>query len=382
MLFSSLLLTWLAYTAPTVHLVPPILTPETISEKISCDRPMRNGKFNISVSEEEGKTIVHCYGHGGAGWTTLFGSVQKAIERYEETFPNRILPIRVIGSGCMGLTVAIELIHRGYNVVGITTKSLYDMPSWRAAGYFALVSVKTSAEEQEELNQIGLNTFLAYQTIEQGLHPYLTADAVKYMPVYCSEKTGSGVEDLEAKGLIPPRRAVTLDFGNGVQHEHFNEFWTYFLNTSRLMHQLLAEAERLGIPIEHKTVQSFTDLEEPVLFNCTGLGGRELNLDQEMISVRGHLITLNQQAGTGHMDYMIYTDVEQEGKAERVYLFPKTSSITPDHTRGIDCFGILGGTFINGVDTLPDAEREALDQLEFQRLFDRNFQFFHGKKGS
>ena len=37
----------------------------------------------------------------------------------------------------------------GYNVVGITTAEMYDIPSWKAAGYFALVSLQTSAEEQE-----------------------------------------------------------------------------------------------------------------------------------------------------------------------------------------------------------------------------------------
>ncbi len=56
----------------------------------------------------------------------------------------------------MGLTAAIELTRQGYQVSGISTKELYDLCSWRAAGYFALVSVKTSPEEQGNLNEIGV----------------------------------------------------------------------------------------------------------------------------------------------------------------------------------------------------------------------------------
>ena len=67
-------------------LTPPIITEETIDQKISCTRPMREGKFNISTEETDGKIIVNCYGHGGSGCTTVFGSVAKAIQLYEQKY--------------------------------------------------------------------------------------------------------------------------------------------------------------------------------------------------------------------------------------------------------------------------------------------------------
>ena len=121
----------------------------------------------------------------------------------------------------MGLCTAIELDQLGYNVVGITTKSRYDNPSWQASGYFALVSIKTSPEEEEHVNKLGLDTFLTYRKIHEGKHPYIPEDTVRFLPVYCSAETDSGVSDLEARGLIPPRKPVTLDFDNGVVHENF-----------------------------------------------------------------------------------------------------------------------------------------------------------------
>lgn len=369
--------------ASIVKLTPPVLSDSTVLKEVICARPMREGRFNISTEifcgDRGFKTIVNCYGHGGSGWTTLFGSVGKAIRIFQAACPlSQKRSIRVIGSGCMGLTAAIELTRQGYKVSRISTKELYDICSWRAAGYFALVSVKTSPEEQENLNAIGIETFKTYQQIDQGRHPYISSDAVRYLPVYCSKDTEAGVEDLEAKGLIPPHEDVILDFGAGIQHENFVKYMTYFMDTSKLMQQLTAEVKRLGIPIAMETIYSFGDVEEEVIFNCCGLGSRELNQDSNMIPVRGHLILLNDQAGTEHMDYMVYTKVRQNGKDEYIYMFPKAIAVSSKEKEGVRCKATLGGTFIANVDQLTPDELKKLDDQEFKKLLDRNSLFFHG----
>ncbi len=378
-----LLLTMQAFAAQEVFLTPPTITSATIAQEVVCFRPMREGKFNISTEVFKGnsgtKIIVNCYGHGGSGWTTLFGSVNKAINLFEQGFLNKEKPIRVIGSGCMGLTCAVQLARQGYRVAGITTKDRYDIPSWRAAGYFALVSVRTSPEEQANLNEIGITTFKTYQQIEQGKHPYITQQAVRFMPVYCSQETEAGVEELEAQGLIPKKEFVTLNFGNGVTHPGYVKYMTYFMDTTSLMRQLWAEVDALGIPVEDKAITSFDEIEEEIIFNCSGLGARELNQDNTMISVRGHLIMLNEESGTAHMDYMIYTKVEQDGNDEYIYMFPKSISVTPDTKQGTHCRGTLGGTFIAHTDRLTRAQQDELDSKEFNKLLDRNCKFFHGR---
>lgn len=351
-----------------VKLQPPAISPESIGEKILGIRPMREGKFNISFNQQNNKIVIECYGHGGSGWTTLFGSVNKAISRYAAANPDKSTPIRIIGSGCMGLTAAVELKRQGYAVKGIMTKSLYDIASWKAGGYFALVSIKTSPDEQDNLIDISLDTFRVYQQIERGEHPYLDRACVRYMPLYCSQETEAGIEYLESQGWIPPRQQVTIDFGNGVSHPSFFKFMTYYMNTSALMNRLAAEARRLGIRMEIKHIKSFEEIEEPVIFNCSGLGAKELNGDGLLIPVRGHLIMLNAAAGQAHMDYLVYSKVEQEGKEEYIYLFPKTSYMSGSVEKG--CKGVLGGTFI--------AEAEGDDEWEFQRMLERNRRFFLG----
>ena len=366
-----------------VKLAPPLINRSTIAQEVVCTRPKREGSFNISnetITTKNGtKTCINCYGHGGAGFTTLFGSVKNAIDLFEKENPIKSTPIRIIGSGCMGLTSAIELVRHGYTVAGITTKNLYDLPSWKAAGYFAVVSVKTSKEEQENLKIICINTFKTYQQIEKGTHPYLTKEAVRYMPVYCSQDTESGLEDLEEQQLIPARELVTLDFGNTIKHTNFVRYMTYFMNTTTLMQQLTQEVIRLKIPIEQREIHSFDEVEEATIFNCSGLGGKELNHDDKMIPVRGHLVGMNALSGNKHMDYMIYTKVKQDDKEEYIYMFPKNVSVSPENTKGISCHGVLGGTFIPFVDALSKSEQEKLDKTEFQRMLDRNNLFFNGK---
>jgi len=144
---------------------------------------------------------------------------------------------------------------------------------------FALVSIKTSPEEQNNLNEIGLNTFLTYQKIHKGKHPYIAKESVRFMPVYCSSDTEAGVEGLEELGMIPPKEYVSLDFGDGVTHHNFVKYMTYFMDTTTLMHQLIKEVKSLGISIEFKEINSFNDILEEIIFDCSGFGGKDLNSD-------------------------------------------------------------------------------------------------------
>lgn len=363
-----------------VALVPPQLTARTISQKLVCTRPVREGRFNISAEVHNQKAIINCYGHGGSGFTTLFGSVQNALHLLTRTqLADKRVPIRVIGAGCIGLTAAIELARQGYKVNGITAKDQYDIASWRAAGYFGLVSIRTSLEEQASLTQMGIDTFLTYRQIERGEHPYIPARTLRYLPVYCSQDLESGVEEFEARGLIPPKQHVSLDFGQGIIHPGFVCYMTYFINTTTLMQQLTAEVKRLQIPVSLQEIHSFEEVSESLLFNCTGLGSRELTHDQTLIPVKGHLVTLTPDAGCEHMNYMLYAKITQDGEEERIYLFPKDVSVTEEQPQGIPCGGVLGGTFIPSRENLSQSQQKELDQRAFRRMLDRHSQFFYGQ---
>lgn len=158
----------------------------------------------------------------------------------------------------------------------------------------------------------------------------------------------------------------------------FVKYMTYFMNTTSLMQQFHHEVDRLGIPIELREVQSFNEIGEDYIFNCSGMGGRRLNQDSLMVPVRGHLVSLNGASGVEHMNYMICAKVEQDSRKENIYMFPKDVLVTPNNSSGIACSAILGGTFIPHVDRLPYDEQLMLDRKEFRKLLDRNSLFFLG----
>lgn len=366
-----------------IELVPPQLNADAILEELTCDMPVSSSSFDITAktihtSDDKDKLVVTCTGLGGSGWTNLWGAVDEALALFEAQNIDKSTPIRIIGAGCVGLAATVKLAHLGYNITGITAKERYDLPSWKAAGYFGLVSIDTSAEEQARVERISVATFRAYQEIEQGTCPYLTRDVIRMLPVYCSQETTCGLEELEANGLIPPVEKVILDFCNGVRHPNFLQYMTYFVDTTKIMQQLTQEVERLGIPIRNATIKAFSDCEEPVVFNCSGLGDKDLNQDNTLMPVRGHLFTLNDKSGTKHMDYMIYTAVQQDGQKEYVHMFPQGISVSAEHPAGIACNGVIGGTFVKGTDLMNEQELEDLDKKMFQRMLDRSMAFFHG----
>ena len=361
-----------------IHLKAPVISEKTILKYITCTRPKSQSGVNISIEQINQKQVVHCYGHAGFGWSTLFGSINHAIELFESHTTVINKSICVIGSGCMGLTAAIELALRGYTISKIITKDLYDLPSWQAPRCFAPDSTTLLGPEKEKHKKMVCETFKILQYVESGKHPYIKREVVRFLPIYCMDGMCAAFEELEKEGLIPKREAVVLDFDNGVRHTNFVKFMTYFMDTAKLMQQLHDEIARLGIAIKIGKVLSFDEVQEDIIFNCTGMGSKELNNDRSMVPVRGHLIMLNEQAGNEHMNYMLSAKMEQNGAEEIVHMFPKSLAVSSDAPQGIAAYATLGGTFLPIDKPMTAQELEELDKREFNKLTERLSLFFTG----
>ena len=125
---------------------------------------------------------------------------------------------------------------------------------------------------------------------------------------------------------------------------------TLYVETPRFLAELTADFLRAGGRMRVRRFQSIaelTSLAEPLLFNCTGFGARELTWDEELTPVRGQLAVLMPQS-----------EVRYAFAGTAGYMFPRGDGI------------LLGGTFERGVsDPVPQPGDIARIFQSHQRLF-------------
>lgn len=347
-----------------INLVPPCISNEHIQEKIICIRGHRERIFQVFAQHYEDKFVFHNYGQGGAGWTFLFGCINESMRQFEQALKEnselKNKPIAVIGAGCYGLLTAIILKRNGYEVT-IIAKETENISSNKAAGFFFPRPRKSSTlEEIAIFKSFGMESYAEYLIIIQGKHPFIK-NGPKLLSGYYGLDIDPGFAPYITQGLMDAPEKVTIDFGNGKAYDVM-EYKTLFINSSIIMQELRQNIIELGIIITQAEVTSFSEIIQPIIFNCAGLGAKNLTGDKRIIPVQGHLITLKNQPSLEYLQYMINVKMTMTNalgmpRDELIYYAPKDS-------------GILGITFIRGQDSL------IANQHEFDRLLERCHNFF------
>lgn len=341
-----------------VLLTPPQFTKNNIKEKIICTRAHRERMFRIAPEQIDTKLIFHNYGQGGAGWTFLFGCVTESIEQFEQEIEKHRFtkkqPIAVLGAGCYGLLTAILLTHKGYNV-HIIAKETTNLPSHKAAGFFFPRARRTSTEAEKAIfTKLGIYSYKTYLDILHGNHLFIT-DGPQLLPAYYGPTMDPGFAEYIKKGIINNPKEVTINFGNKTHQS--TQYQTIFMNPARIMCELERNIKNLEIPITKMEVTNFNEVTENIIFNCAGLGAKQLTNDKKVVPVQGHLITLQNQTDLSQLQYMVNVKVpivDEHGitRYQLLYYAPKDR-------------GILGITFLRGRKSLlPNYE-------EFDKLLER-----------
>lgn len=347
-----------------VNLTPPRISPDHIDRKITCIRAHRERIFCISNEIVENKLICHNYGQGGAGWTFLFGCVQESIRKFEQSlietrsFQNK--PITIIGAGCYGLLTAILLKRKGYEV-SIIAEQTEDLTSDKAAGFFfPRTRKRATPEEQAVFESLSVESYQGYLEIADGTHPFIKK-GTKLLPSYFDPEISPGLDKQIEFGLVNKPEKVIIDFGNTKRYEAI-EYIMIYINPSDMMKELRSVASSLAISVTQAKINSFQEITESIIFNCAGLGAKDLAQDARVIPVQGHLITLKNQPDQNLLQYLLNVKVScisLKGlpRDEFIYYAPKES-------------GILGITFLRGSKALLDNDHE------FDRLLERARNFF------
>jgi glycine/D-amino acid oxidase-like deaminating enzyme len=312
-----------------------LVAPERVIRTTVGLRPFRPSGFVVRGEKLDSKTVIHNYGHGGAGITLSWGTAHLAVEEAAKT---DVRECAVIGCGVVGLSTARLLQQRGYSV-SIYTKSMPpDTTSNLAGGLWDPVTVydHTSVTPQfrQQFGDAGRFAFRRYQSLVGERY------GVRWLPLYnlsreaprqpSPESPYNEIEPLypEARQLSPQESPFAAPYSYH-RDSMLIEPATYL---ATLMDDFLVAGGRIAVR-EFAEARDLMSLREDLIFNCTGLGAKELFHDDELIPIRGQLVFLLPQPD---VDYMTVGPDDN-------YMFPRHDGI------------LLGGSHERGATNLdPD----------------------------
>jgi D-amino-acid oxidase len=323
-------------------LIPVEVSAERVIRTAAGLRPYRSAGFVVRREAFGDKALVHNYGHGGAGITLSWGSSKLATDLGLQGHSG---PVAVIGCGIMGLTTARLVQEAGFPVTIYTKALTPHTTSFVAGGQISPFGHFREGDVTPEWRQ----QFLAAMAYSWRRFSALVGAeyGVRWLPTY--EQGGdSGPPELEA--YSPNSQRLTA-----AQHpfpvEPMVRFDTMYVETGRFLGRLTADLLGAGGRIrlrDFRAPEELFNLSEPLIFNCTGIGARDLFGDEGMIPVRGQLAILRPQP-----------EVRYAASGEWGYMFPRADGI------------ILGGTFERNVwDTAPDPARIERILASHQAVFD------------
>jgi hypothetical protein len=189
------------------------------------------------------------------------------------------------------------------------------------------------------------------------------------VPTYFENRDDSGLESYVGK-VMQPAKDVILDFGNGTTRTMVSYDDGIFIDTAKMMIGLRDYLDKKKIKFIQRKISSFAELDSKYIINCSGLGSSELNKDEKMASVQGHLVMLKDQnpQDLKHM-ILVYFNEGKTKSGQKVkrsfYIFPKHLPNTEPND-----VGVIGGTFIE------NATPETPNEEEFNILIEGAKKFY------
>lgn len=306
-------------------------------------RPYRDSGFVVRRDQLGDKALVHNYGHGGSGITLSWGSSRLATNL---GLPGHRGAVAVIGAGALGLTTARLVQEAGFPVT-IYAKALPPHTTSNIAGgqietAYLYKDEAVTAEWKAQL--------LAAMDYSWRRWQIMIGDeyGIRWLPTY------EEIEHLTPSPLDPyfPATKRLSQAEHPFPLDNVVRFETMYVEVGHFLRQTMRDISTAGGKFEvreFQTPQAILGLSEMLVFNCTGLGSRDLFGDQELHPLKGQLAILLPQP-----------EVRYALGGGPGYMFPRADGI------------ILGGTAERDVwDPNPDPAIIA-------RLIARHQRFFSG----
>ena len=299
---------------PTANLPTPNFAYDPATDIRAGRRPFRRGTYRLECPPGGDKVLIHNYGHGGAGITMALGCALEVRDMVRASGKaSEGTAVAVLGGGVMGLTVATLLKEMRLDV-RMYAKSFTDTVSDIAGGQWSpsIVAYEETAAGKQRFERILCRAFRGYQAmINQGY-------GVSTQPNYVHKKT-DGFKKVPESLITPvPVPSLPFDGHNGLSGWRYD---TLLIEPPIFLGRLRRDLSGQSVPMNRQAFSSprqISDLAEPIVVNCTGLGSREIWTDRELVPRQGQLVFLQPQP---RLQYL-YSGMRQRG-----YIFSRTDAV-------------------------------------------------------
>lgn len=303
-------------------------------------RPYRRSGFVVRREALGDKALVHNYGHGGAGVTLSWGSARLATNLGLQGHSG---PVAVVGAGVMGLATARLVQEAGFPVT-IFAKDLPPNTTSNASGgqispFGHYREGFVTPEWQQQFKAAMDYSWRRFQLLVGERY------GVRWLTTY--------EQGHDEPGPLDPYRA-NLRLAGPQAHpfpiEGVTVYDTMYVEIGRYLERLLDDIRERGGTVQQRefpVAASIAELPEALVFNCTGIGARQLFGDEELRPVRGQVVVLQPQP-----------EIDYSASGNWGYMFA--------HRGGL----LLGGTWDRDVwDTTPSSIDTARILASHQRFF-------------
>jgi glycine/D-amino acid oxidase-like deaminating enzyme len=331
---------------PLLRLTPVRVSADRVIRATVGLRPHRPSGFVLRAEPFDGKTLIHNYGHGGAGMSLSWGTGQMAAELALDHQDRRAA---VLGCGVVGLTTARQLQRRGFTVTIYAATVPPDTTSNMSLAGFTptsgLVSLDRRTPEWDA--QFRRAVEIAYRQLQLLTGPKYGISWINNYAMSDTEPMGGGTnallpDSVRTGQVVLGEGEHPFPFRYAIERPEMRIEPSIYLDA--LVGDVIATGGRIVIR-KFETARELMTLDEPVIVNCTGLGAKALFGDPELIPLKGQLIVLSPQED---VTYSTNGGVRNSPPGVFVHMMPRRDGI------------VLGGTSERDVWTteINDAERQ------------------------
>ena len=292
-------------------------------------RPYRPSGFQLRTEKLDAKTVIHNYGHGGAGHSLGWGTGALAAGMALEHGDRKAA---IIGCGTIGLTAARQLQRRGFDVTIYAKNVPPDTTSNKALAGFTPTSglVDTSRRAPAWDTQFSRAAEISYKELQLLVgrgYGVSWINTYRFMDEFPRPR--------QPDGSTPPLRPRSTRVGDMVLQPKEHPFPSRYVTRAPwlriepaiYLERLLRDVIYFGGSIEIREFAAREDLaflDESLIVNCTGLGARKLFNDDELTAVKGQLTMLVPQR---EVNYGTFGGIPGRARGGFYHMIPRSDGL-------------------------------------------------------